>query len=34
VNKSIFTLSNEEMSKINIVDLERLYNFVVENLLI
>ena len=32
MNKFIFTLSNEEMAKINIVDLEKLYNFVVQNL--
>jgi len=34
MNKFIFTLSNEEMAKIKIVDLEKLYNFVVPNILI
>jgi len=34
VNKFIFTLSNEEMIKIKIVDIEKLYNFVVENFFI
>ena len=34
MNKFILTLSNKEMTKINIVDLEKLYNFVVENFLI
>jgi len=29
MNKFIFILSNEEMANINIVDLEKLYNFVV-----
>jgi len=31
MNKFIFTLSNEEMTKINIIDLEKLYNFIVQN---
>ena len=30
MNNVIVVLSNEEMSKINFVDLEKLYNFVVE----
>ena len=29
MNKFIFTLPNEEMAKIKIIDLEKLYNFVV-----
>jgi len=34
VNKFIFTLPNEEMAQIKITDLEKLYNFVVQNFLI
>ena len=34
VNKFIFTLLNEEMTTIKVVDLEKLYNLVVENFLI
>ena len=34
VNKFVLTLSNKEMIKINIVDLEKLYNFVVKYFLI
>ena len=34
MNKFIFTLSNEEMTKINVVDLEKLYKFVIENFFI
>ena len=34
VNKFVLALSNKEMIKINIVDLEKLYNFVVKNFLI
>jgi hypothetical protein len=34
VNKFIFILSNEEMSKTRIVHLDELYNFVVENIFI
>jgi len=34
MNKFIFTLSNEENIKINIEDLEKLYNFIAENFLI
>ena len=30
MNNVIVALSNEEMTKINFVDLEKLYNFVVE----
>ena len=30
MNNVIVTLSNKEMTKINFVDLEKLYNFVVE----
>ena len=31
MNNFFLTLSNEEMTKINIIDLVRLYNLVVEN---
>jgi len=34
VDKFILTLSNEEITKIKVVDLEKLYNFVVEYFLI
>ena len=34
VNKFILALSNKEMIKINVVDLEKLYNFEVKNFLI
>jgi len=34
LNKFILPLSNKEMIKINVVDLEKLYNFVVKNFLI
>ena len=34
VNKFIFTLSNEERGKIKVVDLEKLYNFIVKIFLI
>jgi len=34
MNKFIFILTNEEMAKINNIDLEKLYNFVVQNFLI
>jgi len=34
VNKFIFTLLNEEMTKIKVIDLQKLNNFVVENFLI
>ena len=34
MNNVIVALSNEEMTKINFVDLEKLYNFVVEKFLI
>ena len=34
MNNVIVALSNEEMSKINFVDLEKLYNFVVEKFFI
>jgi len=34
LHKFFFTLSNEEMTKLKIVNLEKLYNFVVENFLI
>ena len=34
VNKFIFTLSYEEKTKTNIVNLDELYNFVVENFFI
>jgi len=30
MNKFIFTLSNEEMTKIKVVDLEKINNFVVD----
>ena len=30
MNNVIVALSNEEMTKINFIDLEKLYNFVVE----
>jgi hypothetical protein len=30
MNKFIFTLSNEEITKIKVVDLEKLYNFIVK----
>ena len=34
LNKFVLALSNKEMIKINVVDLEKLYNFVVKNFLI
>ena len=34
MNNVIVALSNEEMTKINFVDLEKLYNFVVEKFFI
>ena len=34
VKNVTFTLSNEEMDKIKDVDLEKLYNFIVENFFI
>jgi len=34
MNKLIFIMPNEEMAKIKIIDLEKLYNFVVQNFLI
>ena len=34
VNKFILTLSNEDMIKINIVYLEKLYNFIIKTFLI
>jgi len=34
MNKFIFTLSNKEMTKIKVVDLEKLYKFVVESFFI
>ena len=34
MNNVIIALSNEEMTKINFVDLEKLYNFVVEKFFI
>ena len=34
LNKFILPLSNKEMIKINVVDLEKLYNFVVKKFLI
>ena len=34
MKKLIFTLSNEEMTKIKVVDLKKLYKFVVENFFI
>jgi len=34
VKKFVLALSNKEMIKINVVDLEKLYNFVVKNFLI
>jgi hypothetical protein len=34
VNKFTFILSNEEMTKIKIMHLDELYNFVVENIFI
>jgi len=33
-DKFIFSLSNEEITKIKAIDLEKLYNFVVETFLI
>ena len=32
MNKITFTLSNKEITKIKIIDLDKLYNFVVEKL--
>jgi hypothetical protein len=34
VNKFISTFTNEEMTKIKVVDFEKLHNFVVENFFI
>ena len=34
VNKIVLALSNKEIIKINVIDLEKLYNFVVKNVLI
>jgi len=34
VNKFVLALSNKEMIKINVVDLVKLYNFIVKNILI